>query len=110
MFFEKEKLKKAKKSNLKFNKKYDEHVSFMIDDVASFLSDEWRKKRPEILKTAKSSTDIDKRIESILLIGSVAPRNDKEAVDILLEIIANEKEEVIVQVARDAYDVLIFRK
>lgn len=100
---------RVRKTN-KFNKLYNEHVVFLIDDPAKFLAPEWSKKREAILKTAKfSEEDEDKRIEAILLIGSLADTDDNEAIDVLLNILANEKNEeneVIVQVAQDAYDVL----
>ena len=96
----------------KFNKLYNKHVIFMIDDPAAFLAPEWKKKREEIIKTAKFSEDIDKRIEAILLIGSLADTEDKEAIDVLLNILTNENKkenEVLIQVIQDAYDVLRLR-
>lgn len=101
-----DKVKKTNKSIEKFNQLLDKHVIFMIDDPASFLAPEWNKKRSEIIKIAKFSDDIDKRIEAILLIGSLAEIDDKEAVDVLLDIISKENEEMIVQTSVDAYDVL----
>jgi len=72
-------------------------------DAVKVLAPEWKQKRASILKKAKNGS-VEDRIESILLIGSLAVKADNEALEVLMDIIQDMEDcDLLREAAEDAF-------